>query len=65
MRDKEVGIMERITFQIENPMLIDRLNTLAAEYSVSRDLLINLAVKRLFGDIDLCRNLRAGKVKPE
>ena len=57
--------MEKITFQIENLMLIDKLNTFAAEYSVSPDLLINLAVKRLFGDIDMCRNLRAGKVKTE
>ena len=57
--------MERITFQVENAMLIDRLNTFAAEYSTSPDLLINLAVKRLIGDIDLCRSLRAGKVKTE
>ena len=57
--------MERITFQVEKPMLIDKLNTFAAEYSVSPDLLINLAVKRLIGDIDLCRDLRAGKVNTE
>ena len=50
---------------IINPRFSDRMYTLAAEYSVSTDLLINLAAKRLIDDIDLFRNLRAGKVKTE
>ena len=33
------------------------------EYSVSMDLLVNLAIKRLIDDIDLIRNLRTGKTK--
>jgi len=50
---------------ILNPQFSDRVYTLAAEYSVSCDLLINLAVKRLIDDIDLLRKLRSGKVKIE
>ena len=46
-----------------NPRFSDRLYTLAAEFSVSHDLLINLAVKRLIDDIDLFRSLRAGNAK--
>ena len=44
-------------------MLFDRLHTLSTEYSVSMDLLVNLAIKRLIDDIDLIRNLRTGKIK--
>ena len=55
--------MEKITFQLDNPMLYDRLHTLAAEYSVTTDFLIYLAVKRLLDDVELLRNLRAGKTK--
>ena len=50
---------------IINPQFSDKLYTLAAEYSVSYDLLINLALKRLIDDIDLFRKLRAGEVKLE
>lgn len=44
-------------------MLYDRLHTLSAEYSVSVELLVNLAVRRLVDDIDFVRNLRIGKIK--
>ena len=57
--------MEKITVQLTNPLLSDKLHTLAVEYSVSTGLLINLAVKRLIDDVELLRNLRAGKVKLE
>ena len=57
--------MEKFTIQLTNPMLYDRLHTLAAEYSVSVDLLVNLAVKRLVDDVELLRDLRAGKIKLE
>ena len=50
---------------IINPTQSDRLYTLAAEYSVSTDLLVNLAVKRLIDDVDFLRNLRTGKIKFE
>lgn len=57
--------MEDFTFQLTNPMLCDRLHTLSAEYSVSVELLINAAVKRLIDDVDFIRSLRAGTVKLE
>ena len=61
--------MEKLTIQL-NPLIYDRLHTLAVEYSVTTaaetaDLLINLAVKRLLDDVELIRNLRAGKLTLE
>lgn len=56
-------ITEKFTVQLTNAMSYDRLHTLAAEYSMSVDTLINLAVKRLISDIDFVRNLRTGKVE--
>jgi hypothetical protein len=50
-------------FRLTNSLLRDRLRALAAEYSVTVDLLINLAVKRLLDDVETLRTLRAGKVK--
>jgi hypothetical protein len=50
---------------IINPQLSDRLYILSAEYSVSAELLINVAVKRLVDDVDFIRNLRAGKFELE
>jgi hypothetical protein len=50
---------------IITPQLSDRLYILAAEYSVSAELLINVAVKRLVDDVDFIRNLRAGKIELE
>lgn len=49
--------------ELSEPMLYDRLHTLSAEYSVSVELLVNLAVRRLVDDIDFVRNLRIGKIK--
>lgn len=57
--------MEDFTFQLTNPMLYDRLHTLSVEYSVSVELLINAAVKRLIDDVDFVRSLRAGTIKLE
>jgi len=57
--------MEKITIQLANSMLHDKLHTLAAEYSVTIEFLINVAVKRLIDDVEFLRNLRAEKVKPE
>ena len=54
---------EKITVQLANPMLYDRLHTLSAEYSVPVELLVNLAVKRLVDDVDFMRDLRSGKIK--
>ena len=49
--------------ELSDPMLYDRLHTLSAEYSVSVELLVNLAVRRLVDDIDFVRNLGIGKIK--
>lgn len=57
--------MENFTIQLMNPMLYDRLHTLSAEYSVSVELLVNKAVKRLLDDVDFVRDLRAGKIECE
>ena len=59
----KINSQEHITVQLEEPILFDKLHTLSTEYSVSMDLLVNLAVKRLIDDIDLIRNLRIGKIK--
>ena len=49
--------------ELSDTMLYDRLHTLSAEYSVSVELLVNLAVRRLVDDIDFVRNLRIGKIE--
>jgi predicted transcriptional regulator len=48
-----------------NATVSDRLQTLALEYSLSEELLINAAVKKLLDDVALLRDLRAGNVKLE
>lgn len=67
MKSKHVQLkinpQEYVIVQLEEPMLFDKLHTLSTEYSVSMDLLVNLAIKRLIDDIDLIRNLRTGKIK--
>lgn len=59
----KINPQEHVIVQLEESMLFDKLHTLSAEYSVSMDLLVNLAIKRLVDDIDLIRNLRTGKIK--
>ncbi len=58
-------ITENFTVQLADAMLYDRLHTLSAEYSISVEALINIAVRRLVGDVDFVRNLRTGKVELE
>ena len=60
-----IGLKENFKVQLTNPMLFDRLNILSAEYSVSVELLVNVAVKRLIEDIDFVRDLRIGKIEPK
>lgn len=62
---KEKFAMEKVTVQFTETLLYDELHTLAAEYSVSVNLLINLAVKRLIDDVTSIRRLREGKIKEE
>ena len=49
--------------QLTNPMLYDRLHTLAMEYDLPIELLVNMAVKRLLDDVDFVRDLRTGKME--
>ena len=49
---------EEFIIQIMKPMLYDRLHTLSAEYSVSVDFLVNVAIEHLIDDVDFIRNLR-------
>lgn len=53
---------ENLVIRVTNPMLYDKLHTLSAEYSLSTEFLVNVAVDRLLDDIDFVRNLRNGKV---
>ena len=58
-----VSTSEDFRIQITTPMLYDRLRTLSAEYSVSLELLVNVAVKRLVDDVDFVRSLRTEKME--
>lgn len=49
--------------KLTNPMLYDRLHTFSAEYSISVEMLINVAVSRLIRDVDFVRSLRVGKME--
>ena len=57
--------LENFSVRLTSPMLYARLHTLSAEYSVSVELLVNMAVKRLIQDIDFVRGLRVGKIDDE
>lgn len=63
--DNKSRLKENFIVQITNPMLYDRLHTLSVEYSVSEEMLVNIAVKRLLDDVGFVRNLRVGKIKSE
>lgn len=52
---------ETFTVQLTDPMLYDRLRTLSAEYNLSVEYLVNMAVRRLVDDVDFVRSLRTGK----
>ncbi|MBQ6888537.1 MAG: hypothetical protein IJN54_13600 [Lachnospiraceae bacterium] len=47
--------------RLTNPMSYDRLHILSSEYSVSTELLVNVAVERLLNDIEFVRKLRSSK----
>lgn len=55
--------LEDFRVPLADPMLYDRLRTLSAEYSLSVELLVNAAVRRLVNDIDFVRGLRTGKIE--
>ena len=54
---------ETFTVQLTDPMLYDRLRTLSAEYDLSVEYLVNMAVRRLMDDVECVRNLRIEKVE--
>jgi hypothetical protein len=54
-----------INVEFSNPLLLDRVNELAKEYSITPDFLISMAVKKLIYDVDFLRKLRAGELMPE
>ena len=56
---------EDFTVRLTEPMLYDRVHTMSAEYSLSVDTLVNIAVKRLIDDVDFVRNIRLGKIGSE
>ena len=55
--------MEIMTVRFTNPAVYDKLYMLSAEYSVSAEFLVSLAVKRLDDEIELVRELRTGKAE--
>jgi len=54
--------MKNLSIQLANDMLYDRLHTIAAEYAVSTDFIMNTALTRLISDIDFIRQLRMGQL---
>ncbi len=65
MNGENGNTMEVFSVRLTDAMLYDRLHILSAEYSISAELLVNAAVKRLLDDVELVRNLRTGRIKPE
>lgn len=63
IRKENKDIMETFTVRLTDAMMYDRLHILSAEYSISVEALINIAVRRLVSDIDFVRDLRIGKEK--
>ena len=54
---------ETFTVQLTDPMMYDMLRTLSAEYDLSVEYLVNMAVRRLMDDVEFVRNLRIEKVE--
>ena len=54
---------ETFTVRLTDSMLYDRLRTLSAEYDLSPENLVNVAVQRLMDDVDFVRSLRTGKAE--
>jgi hypothetical protein len=50
--------MEKITIQITDLLVWDKLNMLSAELTLSRGKLINIAVERLIESVEFVRELR-------
>jgi hypothetical protein len=57
--------MNKITFEIANPMILDKLNMLSAEFMLSVETIVNVSLKRFIDDVETVRDLRIGKVDLE
>ena len=55
--------MNKITVEITNPITLEKLNTLSAEFTLSIEILVNLGVERLIKDVEFVRNLRIEEKK--
>ena len=64
-RGKRKNTPEEHLVWVTDSMAYDRLHVLSAEYSVSVELLVNVAVKRLLDDVNFVRGLRTGKMGTE
>ena len=47
-----------IKVELDDYILLDKLNSLSIEYATSVDWLINISVRRLVNDVDFFRELR-------
>ena len=54
---------ESFKVELTDSMLYDKLHILSVEYSVSVEMLVNVAVKRLVDDVEFVRGLRIGKIE--
>lgn len=57
---RNTATQECVVVRISDAMLYDRLLALSAEYSISAEALVNIAIRKLIDDVDLVRRLRAG-----
>ena len=53
-----------IKMELDSYMTLDQLNTLAIEYATTVDSLVNIAIQRLFDDLEFARALRRGSITP-
>ena len=60
---KENLSVEEFTVKVTDAFIYDRLYILSAEYSVSMEYLVNVAVRHLLDDVDFVRKLRTGKTE--
>jgi hypothetical protein len=57
--------MNKITVEITNPMSLDKLNMLSAEFNLSVETLVNISLEHLIKDVEFVRQLRTMGEKNE
>ena len=65
MKVENKNTNEGFKVELTDSMLYDKLHILSVEYSVSVEMLVNAAVKRLVDDVEFVRGLRIGKIEPD